>query len=285
MCQESANKILDYFHERGKGTEIYLGNMPQICTELNMDPVDIGNAMTFLYEVCEPQISFNLLTTRDDKMNVIGCKYNIHTAKEIEEVMDELKITNYLQHSYDEVEFLMNQFTDKVPKFMFYEICKLYFKIKSVNPKKFETARHIYITNHYLIANKIDPKIIDAILTAGYATKVDEDDVVIKWKIFNDNEFIADKQEEEKPQTSEELTELKTNINNVAVSVKSLMDNMLSQIGVEPQESLDQKALLKDLDDLFNEYESMEDWEKIKNSDAFINTWKEIRKEYFNDRD
>ena len=52
------------------------------------------------------------------------------------------------------------------------------------------------------------------------------------------------------------------NINKLAVSIKFLADNLLKEVGVEPKEEFNFKDLLKDLDDLFNEYESMEDWEK-----------------------
>lgn len=289
MNKKVVLKIINYFDSKGKGAEISVSNAKQICELLDIKPIDLQNGIEYLYEVSIPQISFTLLPTRDSKMNVIGCKYNPHIAEEINAVMDKLHISDHSLKNYDEVEFLMNQFIDKVPDFMFYKICEFYYRIKESSLVDIDKVKHVYITEQYITANNISEELLNSILTVGYALKTE--DGTIKWKIFNDKEDEDIKEEKPKKTlatTSIEIPDyasLKMNVNNIAVSIKFLADNLLSQIGVEPQKEFNHKALLKELDELFDEYESMQDWEKMKNVNTFINTWKEIRKEYFNDRD
>lgn len=281
------HKFLEYLHNKGFGTTINSNTIKSICNDLNIEPIDLHFILDVLFDECSPYLNFTVIPTRNDGLNVIQCKYEPISDKDTEAVMDKLRITDYSQKNYDEVNFLINQFKHSVPDFMFYKICEFYYKIKESSLVDVDKVKYVYITEQYITANKISTEMLNSILTVGYALRTD--DGVIKWKIFNDKELpVKEEIEEEKPKviaTSTMSIPDSANINNLAVSIKFLADKLLKEVGVEPKEELDTKALLKDLDDLFNEYESMEDWEKMKNTNTFINTWKEIRKEYFNDRD
>ncbi|MGL5507338.1 MAG: hypothetical protein ACRDB0_05485 [Paraclostridium sp.] len=274
--KDIAGRIFEYLQSEDINL---IGDTSRIRESLNLTPIELVGGLKYLYDICDTDLSFTTTISRNG-MSFIGCSYHRVCNDVVYSIKSKMNLSEEEYSADEHIRFLYNQFYANVPHFIFDEICDLYFRINShMDNLKNPTLKEIHVTKEYLLNNNIKEEVSNAIKSAGYC-KPHIDGFI--WKVYNPDMTPKKVIVEEEPIKELFVGNVQTNnINNSAVKIKNLADNILKELGIKPEKELDEEALLHNLDSLFEKYESMEDWEKIKNSQMFINTWKEIRTQYF----
>lgn len=276
--------LIDKIKKYCDNNDVYLiniYNIANISSALNESSEDMRKALLYMYHTCDNYFSYNTIFNNNKLYPIEFERSPIDT-----DVINFLKsiFTYERKGSYPHMKYIYNQFHNSVARETLIAVLKYYDEI-AVKNDLYNKNTISYLS---IDKNKCDKNVFDTILKYGYAYSSSPD--ILLWKVYNDEkpthldflfkEYSIDKDTHGTIENNETVVisqEILDQVNNLSEALVTLKE----KVGMKPSFEIDKDDFINSIDNLFDKYSNLQDWEKLQKWADMIKEWEAIKGEFF----
>lgn len=286
---------------RTQDSKLYvMTNLTAVASSCNVYSSEVILNIQKLFLTCDTNFSYDLSQTRNG-FKIVALDYFNPTTESVNAVIDN---NNQIELAV----FMLSQFNNKISTKDIKDIIKFYEALVTCSEQsnlsnnalffaitKQDNRIYNQINNsgYSISSSKID-YLLDLIITHGYAF---EKDNYIFWKIYSPNAEVSDedtkvaftvvnkdislKEENKEIQEKEEI------VKEEPLTIGKAFNFLAKELGLALNEN-ESKNKLEEMvamtNELIMDFNDLQDWEKLKSWNKFVENWQTIMREATNDR-